>query len=212
MKGPLEPRREDELRLRTEEKRRAIIEAAKGVFLERGYDAASMAEVSVRVGGSKQTLYSYFGSKEELFAAVVLETSTTLFQPLFANFHASQDLPRALGDLALAFLRLICEQELVAYQRTVIAEGAKSNLGQFAFENGPKRGWAQLAEDFRHAMDGGRMRRADPWRAVTHFFALCKAGPPDRLLEGATSAVSDAELVETAQAAVDVFVRAYEVR
>lgn len=200
------------MRLKTEEKRRAIIEAAKGVFLERGYDAASMAEVSARVGGSKQTLYSYFASKEELFAAVVLETSATLFQPLFANFRASQDLPRALGDLAVAFLRLICEAEIVAYRRTIIAEGAKSALGQFAFENGPKRGWSQLAEDFRHAMDEGRMRRGDPWRAVTHFFALCNAGPADRLLEGAVSTVSDEELVETAKAAVEVFVRAYEVR
>lgn len=200
------------MRLRTEEKRRAIIEAAKGVVFERGYDAASMAEVSARVGGSKQTLYSYFASKEELFAAVIQETSATLFQPLFANFHASQDLPRALGDLAIAFLRLICEKELVAYRRTVIAEGAKSSLGRMAFENGPERGWSQLGEDFRRAMDEGRMRRADPRRAVMHFFALCNAGPAERLLEGAISAVSDEELVEAAEAAVDVFIRAYEVR
>lgn len=56
------------------------------------------------------------------------------------------------------------------------------------------------------------MRRADPWRAVTHFFALCNAGPAERLLEGAISGVSDEELVETAAAAVDVFIRAYDVR
>ena len=200
------------MRLKTEEKRKAIIAAAKGVFLERGYDAASMAEVSARVGGSKQTLYSYFCSKEELFVAVILETSVTLFQPLFANLSTDGDLPAALHDLAVSFLRLICQDEIVAYRRIMIAEGAKSSLGRRAFESGPEPGWKALAEIFRRAMDEGRMRRTDPWRAVFHFVGLCNAGPPERLLEGAVEAVSDEELVETAHSAIDVFVRAYEVR
>lgn len=200
------------LRLKTEEKRRAIIEAAKGVFLERGYDAASMAEVSARVGGSKQTLYSYFSSKEELFIAVILETSETLFQPLFENFSTDGDLPGALRELAVSFLRLICQDEIVAYRRIMIAEGAKSSLGRRAFESGPKRGWDALAEIFRRAMDEGRMRRADDWRAVTHFFGLCEAGAPHHLLEGVVEAVSDEDLVENAESAIEVFVRAYEVR
>lgn len=209
--GP-EPVRRNALRLKTEEKRRAIIEAARGVFLERGYGAASMAEVSARVGGSKQTLYSYFGSKEELFTAVILDTSATLFKPLLDKFSASRDLPRALRELAVSFLRLICGEDIVAYRRIIFAEGAKSGIGRLAFENGPKPGWSELAVTFRRAMDEGRMRSAEPWRAVTHFFGLCTAGPPERLLEGAIETVSDKELIETAEAAVEVFVRAYEVR
>lgn len=207
-----EPQREDGLRLRTEEKRRAILEAARSVFLERGYDAASMAEVSARAGGSKQTLYSYFSSKEELFVAVILEVGGPIFEPLFENLRASRDLPRALRDLAVAYLRLISQEEFLAYRRIILAEGAKSNLGRLAFENGPKRCWDRLADAFRDAMDQGRMRRADPWRAVGHFFGLCNAGPAERLLEGVIMTVSDAELVETAEAAAEVFIRGYEVR
>lgn len=198
------------MRVKTEEKRLAILDAAKAVFLERGYGAASMAEVSARAGGSKQTLYGYFASKEELFVAMMLEKAAGVIDPLFATFHDSQDLPKALRDFGLGLLRTISAEEIVAVRRIVYAEGAKTNLGKLFFENGPKRGWTKLAADFERAMDEGRMRRADPWRAVMQFLALCEAGPYQRLLEGAVDGVSDTELADTVDAAVDVFARAYD--
>jgi len=52
-------------------KRRQIIDGACRVFLERGFDAASMGEIAREAAVSKGTLYVYFKSKEELFAAIV---------------------------------------------------------------------------------------------------------------------------------------------
>ncbi|TCS17478.1 TetR/AcrR family transcriptional regulator [Caulobacter sp. BK020] len=197
------------MRVKTEEKRLAILEAAKGVFLERGYMAASMSEVAARVGGSKQTLYSYFASKDELFVAMMLEKGATMIDPLFDRFHDNRDLPAGLNEFAIQFLRFVNDPEIIAFRRIIYAEGAKSNLGKLFFENGPKRGWTRMAADFSRAMDEGRMRRADPWRAVGHFFALCEAGPVQRLIEGAADSIDEAELVASAEAAADVFCRAY---
>jgi AcrR family transcriptional regulator len=205
--------REDALRLKSEEKRLAILEAAKEIILERGYSATSMAEVSARVGGSKQTLYSYFASKEDLFIAVMLEKAATLVDPVFADLRAARDdLPKALRDFAIAFLRLVSTDEVLAMRRIIYAEGAKSTLGRRFYEIGPKRCWAEMAEELQRAMDEGRMRRADPWVASMHFSGLCEAGPYQQLLEGAIDALSEAEIVDIAAAAVDVFIRAYEVR
>ena len=95
------------MRVKSEEKRLAILEAAKSVFLERGYGSASMAEVSARVGGSKQTLYSYFASKEDLFVAVMIEKGATQVQPLFDILHENDNLAEAIHDFVLAFLRFI---------------------------------------------------------------------------------------------------------
>lgn len=198
------------MRVKSQEKRLAILEAAKSVFLERGYDAASMAEVSARVGGSKQTLYSYFASKEELFVAMMLEKGATMIDPLFDSVHGRRDLPVALREFAIHFLRFVSDPEIVAFRRIIYAEGAKSNLGRLFFENGPKRGWTRMAMDLSHAMDEGCMRRVDPWQAVMHFQALCEAGPIQRLMEGAVASVADADLVKAADSAIDVFVRAYE--
>jgi AcrR family transcriptional regulator len=200
------------VRVKTEEKRDAILEAAKGVFLERGYGGASMAEVAARAGGSKQTLYSYFSSKEQLFVAVMLERGAPLFDALLASFRDSPDLPSALREFAVAFLRLACTEEFLSFRRIVNAEGAKSNVGALFYEHGPRRFGESLAERMQQAMDEGRMRRAEPTRAAVHLQALCEAGPYQRLLEGALRTVADEELVQAAEAAVEVFIRAYEVR
>lgn len=197
------------MRVKSEEKRLAILEAAKGVFLERGYVAASMAEVSARVGGSKQTLYSYFASKEELFVAVMLEKGAAQVEPMFDAFHGSENLAAAVRRFTQAFVRFITGDEVIAFRRIVYAEGAKSDLGRLFYENGPKRGWTRMAEDFERAMDEGRMRRADPWTAVNQLHALCEAGPIQRLLEGSSDGVDEAGLIAAAEAAADTFIRAY---
>ena len=200
------------MRVKSEEKRLAILEAAKSVFLERGYGSASMAEVSARVGGSKQTLYSYFASKEDLFVAVMIEKGAAQVQPLFDILHENDNLAEAIHDFVLAFLRFITTDEVVAFRRIVYAEGAKSDLGKLFYENGPKRGWTRMAEDFEQAMDAGRMRRADPWTAVYQLHALCEAGPVQRLLEGSGGPIDEATLLAVADAATDTFIRAYEVQ
>lgn len=199
------------MRLKTDDRRLGILAAAKTVFLERGYEAASMMEVSVRAGGSKQTLYNYFASKEELFAAVMLDDAATMIEPPFSDYYDGRDLVDALNRFAVACLKSLASPTVLAYRRVVCAEGAKSDIGKRIYECGRKRGWDIMANDFARAMDEGRMRRADPWQAVTHFSALLEAGPVLRLLEGAIDELGEDQLYETAQAAVDVFCRAYEV-
>ncbi|MER7772927.1 TetR family transcriptional regulator [Kitasatospora sp. NPDC096140] len=49
-----------------EQTRRAISEAAIALFLERGFDQVSVAEVAAAAEVSKPTLFSYFPSKEDL--------------------------------------------------------------------------------------------------------------------------------------------------
>lgn len=51
--------------------RRAVIEGAAGVFAERGYAAATMAEILERAGVTKGALYFHFDSKEALARGVI---------------------------------------------------------------------------------------------------------------------------------------------
>lgn len=58
-------------RLRTEEKRRAILEAAATVFAKRGYHAATVGQIAKELGMGLGTFYRYFGSKLAVFHAVI---------------------------------------------------------------------------------------------------------------------------------------------
>jgi AcrR family transcriptional regulator len=66
---------------RGDARRRAILDAARDLFVEHGFDGVSMNEVVNRSGGSLATVYQQFGSKEGLFAAILQELSADIVAP-----------------------------------------------------------------------------------------------------------------------------------
>ncbi len=63
------PRTPEQLARLRERRRREIVRAALDVFVEKGFDAANVADVAARAGVSQGTIYHYFPSKDALFAA-----------------------------------------------------------------------------------------------------------------------------------------------
>jgi AcrR family transcriptional regulator len=61
------------------ERRAELAEAAALVFLERGYEAATVADITRRAGSSHGTFYVYFDSKEDIFDAVAQERVMVAF-------------------------------------------------------------------------------------------------------------------------------------
>ena len=55
----------------TTQKRETIISAAIQIFIEEGFDNASMDRIAERANASKRTVYNHFPSKEELFHAAI---------------------------------------------------------------------------------------------------------------------------------------------
>lgn len=58
---------------RVEEKERAILAAARAVFVRHGFEKARMAEIARRAGVAEGTIYIYYRTKNDLLQAVVLQ-------------------------------------------------------------------------------------------------------------------------------------------
>jgi AcrR family transcriptional regulator len=73
MSEPVNPRRYDTSRreAQTRATRREILDAARSLFVERGYVASTMEEIATRAGAGPATVYRLFGSKRGLLAAVL---------------------------------------------------------------------------------------------------------------------------------------------
>lgn len=56
-----------------ERTRQAIEEAAYSLFLEQGFSATSMRQIALGAGVALGSIYNHFDSKEEIFAAIVLD-------------------------------------------------------------------------------------------------------------------------------------------
>jgi len=61
-----------------------ILQGAIQEFLRDGYAATSMARIAATAGVSKETLYTYFESKEKLFSAIVQRIAEQHLQQVFA--------------------------------------------------------------------------------------------------------------------------------
>ncbi|GAB4087089.1 TetR/AcrR family transcriptional regulator [Myceligenerans cantabricum] len=58
--------------------RQGLLDVAVGTFIERGYDATSIATLAERLGLSKSAIYHHFSSKEQILAAALDEALTGL--------------------------------------------------------------------------------------------------------------------------------------
>ncbi len=197
------------MRVKTEEKRQAILAAAKDVFLLSGFEAASMAEIAKVSGGSKQTLYSYFASKDELFIAVMLEYGLRLIQPAFQVLDEDKDLADGLKAFGRAFLTGISTPDVVAFRRVLAGEGARSGLGPLFYQNGPLMGLTRLAGFMERQMAQGRMKAVPPFTAAEQFIALCESGPLRLHIQGVRGPITQDEIAEAVDRAVDLFTGGY---
>ena len=195
------------MRVKTDDRRQAIIEVAMKVFREVGFERASMALISRRLGGSKGTLYGYFQSKEELFEVAMNAAVEGPGDQIMGLLDPEpDDLRRILESFADAYLAFILDHEVLAITRTAAAEGFDTPLGAHLFTQGPGRAGTAFSKFFAEQIRRGRLRQASPETASLHFKSLIEAGFLEEALYGARFKFERREAIANA---VDVFLRAY---
>lgn len=62
---------------RLDRRRRAVIDSARALFIEQGFERTTLGDIVERAGGSLSTVYKLFGNKDGLFEAVVSEKAAS---------------------------------------------------------------------------------------------------------------------------------------
>lgn len=197
------------MRVRTEARRRAILDAARSVFEEQGFDRATMAEISERLGGSKTTLYSYYPSKEDLFVACIEEDLEADAGLLVELVRGIPDQRRALEVFGKAYLTKVLSPRPVANYRMLTAMPAESGMGRRFYEQGLRQAWLRLSGYLAEQIGTRRLRPADPWVMAMHLKGMLEAEHFDQRLLNAAPEPDPATLARTARNAADAFLRAY---
>jgi len=137
-----------------ERNRTVVLDAARRVFLDRGYGGATVDAIAEEAGFSKGVVYSQFGSKADMFMAL-LEERIAERAAQNERIAAGKSVPDAAREL------------LVAANRDVVSE----------------HGWAQLLVEFRaHAARDPALNRryADAHRRTVAQLAALLTGLYDR--------------------------------
>ena len=197
------------MRTRSEQKRRDIVRVAAQAFEELGYERTSMLTIAERLRGSKQTLYNYFPSKEELLRAVLEFDVGQVTDHAMEEFFAEKNLRKALIRLGVVFLNGQLAPSAMSNVRIVSTQPAESNMGEDFYENVLRPAWKRTADLFGALMKEGRLKRSDPWLAAMQWKGLVLLDLFERRLLGAMKTVEPREVEAAVKSGVDAFLKLY---
>jgi len=158
---------------RRDARRRAFLDAAMQLFMEKGYGATSLHDVVSRSGGSLSTLYEMFGNKAGLFRELIEDKCAAVSGMFEEASVADLPLEEALTRFAHLLLGLCSSGVAAAAYRLLIAEGPQNpELVTTFFENGPDAGRARMANYLKVQAARGALQLDDPLLAAERFCGM----------------------------------------
>jgi AcrR family transcriptional regulator len=150
---------------RSETTQRALLDAARALFAERGFAGTGREDIAERAGVTRGALYHHFGSKERLFRAVVEELEQGLMQRVVEASMQERDAFERLRVGCLAFLDACMDP---AVRRIVLLE-APAVLGWDEWRAiDAQYGLAAVKMGLQEAMEAGRIGAA-PLEPLAHM-------------------------------------------
>jgi AcrR family transcriptional regulator len=193
-------------RPRGEVRRSQILDTAAQVFLENGYGGATIDLVIERAGASKATVYSFFGGKDGLFAAIVEERAERILSAFGDPEVVGSDVPSALAHIARRYREVVMAPDAVGLYRLIIAEGVRfPELARTFHQLGPDRSNAHLAGMLSVWRERGLIRLDDPQLAAVQFFDSVSGDLHRRAMAGIIPQDLGAAVQRSIDNAVQVF-------
>ena len=195
------------------EKRAAILEASKRLFLSQGYERVSMDQIAAEAGVSKLTVYSHFGDKESLFGEAVRAHCETGMPTSLFDEDAQTPLRQRLEVIGHAFFAMVMAPDAVSGHRILCSpQVTASALPAVFWEAGPQRVQRAFAALLERRIVAGELDIEDPQRASSFFFTLLKGDPHAQAVLGYSCSGGDECPEAHIVAVVELFLRAYAVR
>ncbi|MFI2431520.1 TetR/AcrR family transcriptional regulator [Streptomyces sp. NPDC018693] len=161
---------------RAARKRQAILEAAHRVFLREGF-GAGVDLLAAEAGVSKVTIYNHFGSKENLFTAVIGQTLDEALGAseslILARLAESDDVRTDLLAACHAWVAGLAAPDVLALRDVIAGEHRRfPALGEVWQQRGPARQHAALARALGRLDERGLLRIPDMELAVLQLSGL----------------------------------------
>lgn len=192
---------------RAELRRAAFLKAAREVFLEYGYEAASMAEIVKRAGGSLSTLYAQFGGKKGLFEAMIDRRVEELTEQMQIELAAHAPLREGLQRIGEQFLSKLMEPGSIDVFRLMVGQARKfPEIAASYSRRGPDRVRKHLTAYLRDRAEAGEVVIRDYDLAAALYFDLVRGRMHFRALLEVDYQPTQQDIRETVQRAIRVLI------
>jgi len=193
-------------------KRRQILDGARKVFMDLGFDGASMNEIARSAGVSKGTLYVYFADKNRLFEAIVEQEAFEQGKVVF-NLDPARDAETTLREFGRSYMELLCRPGGGSWIRTVMAIAERMpDVGRRYYANVLEKAVNRLADYLRAHVGPGDLAIDDCQLAASQFMEVCKASLFLPFVFQAAPAPSAERIAEVVDSATRMFLAAYRAK
>ncbi|MDJ0917147.1 MAG: TetR/AcrR family transcriptional regulator [Woeseiaceae bacterium] len=180
--------------------------AAAHLFMTEGFERTSMDAIAAHAGVSKQTVYSHFSNKDELFRYVIFG-KVEEYQLLLDNAE-SLGFEEGLARLGNGYLELISDERAICMWRLLIG-GAMTHryMANAFYETGPGATRASLARFLR--VNADKISTDDYDAAANTFIALVMSQHQMKIMLGLAEGVTPSERKSQVGKAVQQFLTLY---
>ena len=193
-------------------KRRQILDGARKVFLDLGFDGASMGEIARSAGVSKGTLYVYFADKNRLFEAIVEEEAREKSEAAF-NLDPTREVTTTLREFGETYIAMICRPGGGSSIRTVMAIAERMpDVGRRYYEQVLESLINRLAAYLEARVKLADLKIDDCQLAASQFQLMCQASLFLPYIFQASPAPSPERIREVIESALQMFLAAYRAK
>ena len=190
-------------------KRRQILHGAGKVFMDLGFDGASMGEIARAAGVSKGTLYVYFADKSTLFEAIVEQEALGQGKVAF-NFDPERDAAVTLDEFGRAYIELLCRPGGGSAIRTVMAIAERMpDVGRRYYEHVLEKTIGRLAGYLEARVEAKELAIPDCQLAASQFMQMCQASLFLPFIFQAAPSPSPERMARVVESAVQMFLAGY---
>jgi AcrR family transcriptional regulator len=193
-------------------KRRQILDGARKVFMDLGFDGASMNEIARVAGVSKGTLYVYFADKNRLFEAMVEDEAFAKAKTAY-NLDPGRDVETTLREFGRNYIGGICRPGGGSSIRTVMAIAERMpDVGRRFYENVLAQSIDNLAEYLKAHVRPNDLAIDDCELAAAQFMQMCQATLFLPFVFQAEPAPSAERIARVVDSATRLFLQTYKAR
>jgi len=193
-------------------KRRQILSGARRVFMDLGFDGASMGEIARAAGVSKGTLYVYFTDKSRLFEAIVEQESLEHGKWAFSLDHA-MTAEEGLREFGRGYIEVICRPDGGSAVRTVMAIAERMpDVGRRFYENVLQHSINRLASYLTARVEAHELEIEDCELAAAQFMMMCQATLFQPYIFQARPAPTSAQIEPVVNSAIRIFLASYRAK
>jgi AcrR family transcriptional regulator len=190
-------------------KRRQILAGAGKVFMDLGFDGASMGEIARAAGVSKGTLYVYFADKNRLFEAIVEQEMLDQKKVNF-NFDPERDVATTLREFGQAYIQLLCRPGGGSAIRTVMSIAERMpDVGRRYYKHVLENTINRIAAYLEARVKRGDVAIPDCQLAASQFMMMCQASLFLPFIFQAAPPPSTARIAQVVESATQMFLAGY---